>query len=148
MRPYGAVNDSREKPRIYFRVHFVARRIAGAGRMSHGGIVRPDEEIRTRIISCRIPIYSPSRSRASRAYAFGVRASVCGTTRNASHARVHAACTRLASDACTRRGFLQTVLRFVDDVSRLSSCTYNSLHCTCNPYFTLHVSAHIFFSQR
>lgn len=53
-------------PRIYFRVRFVACRIADAQRMSHGGIVQPDEEIQHESF--------PAVSLASRLHVHALRA--------------------------------------------------------------------------
>lgn len=107
-------DDEREKPRIYFRVHFVARRFS-RGRAEdesrwHCSAGRGDT---TRIISCRIPrsIYPPSRSRV-RVRASG-RVGVCGTSAQrisrSSACGVHPSSV---SDARTRDAFSANCFTF------------------------------------
>lgn len=87
-----------DEPRIYFRAHFVARRIAGA---------YTEDESRRHCSAGRGDIQHESFPAVSLSIRLHVRVcvrSVC-MWNNASHARVHTACNRLASDACTRRIF-------------------------------------------
>lgn len=80
----------------------------GSPRMSHDGIVRPDEEIQHKSfpavsLSICLRVYASSRAAPSpcvslHACRSATRGCVGATTRNASHARVHASRNRPASD--------------------------------------------------
>lgn len=130
------------------------RLAAGERRMSHAvalfGRTRGDT---TRIISCRIPLSVRLHVHALRrvcAFAGRVVVRVCGTTttqrisRSSACSVCCARCARLGVRGAARRErvhatrFPQTVLRFVDDVSRLSSSSRalaRVLHCSRDPLF-------------